>query len=107
LRARVLERPDRQVLPRVVVAEAARQAKLLGRSEIAALEDDALRQHDTGMRFGAGHGIANRGAHYLDVVAAFDARPDAVEREVERHEKRPVYFRPGPAKDAPRAADFA
>ena len=68
----------------MIVLDAARDAEARRRAEICALDDDALREDDAGMRFGARDGIADRTAVDLDELAASQARVDAVERELVR-----------------------
>ena len=77
------------------------------RAEIAALEDDPFRKNDAGMRFGTGYGISDGPTLDFEVLAASDARIDAIERQCVRDSVRPVHLWPGPAQNAPWPADFA
>src|SRR5437867_1833274 len=106
-RPRVLELTDRHVLTRMVVFDAVRDAEAGRRAEIAALEDNALRENDARIRLGAGDGIPDRAAFDLDVLAALHARLDAVEREIVGRGGRSMHLRPGPAHHRPRSSHLA
>ena len=91
----------------MIVLDAARDPEAGRRAEIAALEDDALRKRDAGIRFGAGDRIPNRAAFHLDVLTALDARLDAIEGEIVRGGVGAMHLRPRPAEDRPRPPDLA
>ena len=76
------------------------------RAKIAALEDDSFRKNDAGMRFGTGYGISDGPTLDFEVLAASDARIDAIERQCVRDGVRTVHLWPGPAQNAPWPADF-
>src|SRR2546429_789456 len=77
------------------------------RAEIAALEDNALRKGDAGMRFGARDRIPDRAALHFDVLTASHARVDAIEGEIVRSGVGTVHLRPCPAEDGPGPPDLA
>src|SRR5688572_29349225 len=91
----------------MIVLDAAGDPETSRRAEIAALEDNALREDDTGMRFGARDRIPDRAAFDLDVLAAPHACLDAIEGEVVRNGVGPVHLRPRPAEDLPRPPDLS
>src|SRR4029450_9065133 len=91
----------------MIIGDAARNAEPSRRTEVGALDDDALRQHDTRIRLGAGDWIFDRTAVDLDELAAFESRPHSIEGEIVRDGIRPVHLRPRPAQDSPRPADLA
>src|SRR5207249_8144289 len=76
-------------------------------AELASLENDALREDDAWMRFGARDRIPDRPAFHLDVVTALEARLHAIKRESVRGGVGTVHLRPRPAEDFPWAAHFA
>src|SRR6266545_3092953 len=91
----------------MIVLDAVRDPEACRRAKIAALEDDALREDDSRIRFGARDGIPDGAAFHLDVITAFHARLDAIEGEIVRRGVGSVHLRPRPAEDRPRAADLA
>jgi hypothetical protein len=90
----------------MIVLDAVGHPEAGGRTEIAVLEDDSLREADAGMRFGARDWIPDRAAVDVDVLTASHPRPDAIEREIVRDGVRPVHLRPRPAEDCPGPPDF-
>lgn len=95
------------VLSRMVVLDAVGHPESSGRAEIAALEDNSFWENHAGIRSGAFDRIPNWTALHLDVLAAFNARLDPIEREVVANSVRPVDLRPRPAQNLPWPADFA
>src|ERR1700694_4719790 len=91
----------------MIVLDAVRDPEACRRAEIAALEDNSLRENDAGIRFGARYRIPDWAAFDLDVLAAFDARLDAIEDEIVRGGVGAMPLRPRPAEDRPRPPDLA
>src|SRR5262249_50447523 len=80
---RVLERAERGVLARVIVAELVVDAEHRRRGQAAALDDEPFGEDDFRMRFGLRHRVADRLQLELDGVADLRARAVARDLNVE------------------------
>src|SRR5579863_37265 len=89
----------------MVHADRVVDAKHLRRAEVRTLNNNALRQHHSGMHFRAGHGVFDGRRFNLQRDAGLDAHVDAVLLYHVRHRLGAMDGRPGPRENAPRATD--